>query len=95
MRKKHGKTSLRVAGKCQLAKNIQNRAYLSIKIHKYNNKNISIVPLEQTTSNQPPIHTVYTHNLRKLSTSNSPTKPTFQCLTASPLSGTDIISDNI
>jgi len=39
MRKKHGKTSVRVAGECQLAKNIQNRAYLSIKIHKHNNKN--------------------------------------------------------
>ena len=35
--KKHGKTVVRVAGECQLAKNIQNRAYLSIRIHKHNN----------------------------------------------------------
>jgi len=39
LRKKHGKTSVRIAGECQLAKSIQNRAYLSIRIHKYNNKN--------------------------------------------------------
>jgi hypothetical protein len=31
LRKKHGKTSVRVARECQLAKNIQNRAYMSIK----------------------------------------------------------------
>jgi hypothetical protein len=31
LRKKHGKTSVRVAGECQLTKNIQNRAYISIK----------------------------------------------------------------
>ena len=37
--KKHRKTSVRVAGECQLAKSIQNRAYLSIRIHKRNNKN--------------------------------------------------------
>ena len=37
--KKRGKTSVRVAGECQLAKNIQNRADLSIRIHKHNNKN--------------------------------------------------------
>ena len=30
LRKKHGKTSVRVAGECQLANSIQNRAYLSI-----------------------------------------------------------------
>jgi hypothetical protein len=40
MRKKHGKTSVRVVGECQMAKNIQNRAYMSIRIHKHNNKNI-------------------------------------------------------
>jgi len=32
--KKHGKPSVRVAGECQLAKSIQIRAYLSIRIHK-------------------------------------------------------------
>jgi len=31
LRKKHGKTSVRVAGECQLAKNIRKRAYMSIK----------------------------------------------------------------
>ena len=31
LRKKHGKPSVRVAGECQLAKSIQNRAYLSIR----------------------------------------------------------------
>jgi hypothetical protein len=36
LRKKHGKTSVRVAGECQLAKNIQNRVYMSIRIHKHN-----------------------------------------------------------
>ena len=41
LRKKHGKTSVRIAGECQLAKNIQNRAYMSIRIHKHNNKNHS------------------------------------------------------
>jgi hypothetical protein len=35
LRKKHGKTSVRVAGECQLAKSIQNRAYLSIRIILY------------------------------------------------------------
>jgi cyclopropane fatty-acyl-phospholipid synthase-like methyltransferase len=37
---KHLKTSVRAAGECQLAKSIKNRAYLSIRIHKHNNKNI-------------------------------------------------------
>jgi len=32
LRKKYGKTSVRVAGECQLAKNIHNGAYLSIRI---------------------------------------------------------------
>jgi len=34
--KKHGKASVRVAGECQLARwkqNIQNRAYIKIRIH--------------------------------------------------------------
>jgi hypothetical protein len=35
---KHGETSVRVAGECQLAKSMQNRAYMSIRIHKHNNK---------------------------------------------------------
>jgi len=39
LRKKHGKPSVRVAREFQLAKNIQNRAYMSIRIHKHNNKN--------------------------------------------------------
>jgi len=36
LRKKHGKTSVRVAGECQLARrkqNIQNRTYITIRIH--------------------------------------------------------------
>jgi len=33
LRKKHAKTSVRVAGECQLEKNIQNREYMSIRIH--------------------------------------------------------------
>jgi hypothetical protein len=41
LRKMHGKISVRVAGECQLAKNIHNRAYLSIRIHKHNNKNVT------------------------------------------------------
>jgi len=42
LRKKQGKTSSRVAEECQLArrkKNIDNRAYITIRIHKRNNKN--------------------------------------------------------
>jgi hypothetical protein len=38
MKKKHGKTSVRVAGKCQLANSIQNRAYISIRIHEHKSK---------------------------------------------------------
>jgi len=40
MRKKHGKTSVRVAEECQLARwkqNIQNRAYVTIRMHKLQN----------------------------------------------------------
>jgi len=36
LRKKHGKTSVRVAEECQLARwmqNIQNRTYITIRIH--------------------------------------------------------------
>jgi len=39
LRKKQGKTSDRVAEECQLARckqNIQNRAYITIRIHKHN-----------------------------------------------------------
>jgi hypothetical protein len=39
LRKKHGKPSVRVAEECQLARwkqNIQNRAYITIRIHKHN-----------------------------------------------------------
>ena len=32
LRKKHGKTSVRVAGECQLAKSIQNRAHVRMCI---------------------------------------------------------------
>ena len=42
LRGKHGKTSVKVVGECQLARwkqNIQNSAYLTIRIHKHNNKN--------------------------------------------------------
>ena len=39
LRKKKGKTAVSVAEKCQVAKNMQNRAYMSIRIHKRNNKN--------------------------------------------------------
>jgi hypothetical protein len=39
LRKRHGKPSVRVAGECQLAKNIQNRAYMSMKIHEFKNTN--------------------------------------------------------
>jgi len=35
LRKRHGKTSVRVAGEGHLAKSIQNRAYMSIRIHKH------------------------------------------------------------
>jgi hypothetical protein len=42
--KKHGKTSVRVVGECQLAKNIQNRTYMSIRIHKCDNKNNMMCP---------------------------------------------------
>ena len=43
--KKHGKTSVRVAEECQLARwkqNIQNRTYITIRIQKHNNKNKGI-----------------------------------------------------
>jgi hypothetical protein len=41
-REKNTEKHVRVAGECQLAKNIQNRAYLPFRIHKHNNKNIYI-----------------------------------------------------
>jgi hypothetical protein len=41
------KTSVRVAGECQLAKSIQNRAYVSIRIHKHNNKNTKLTELNK------------------------------------------------
>ena len=43
LRKKHRKTLVRVAEECQLARwrqNIQNRTYITIRIHKHKNKNI-------------------------------------------------------
>ena len=42
LRKNHGKTSVRVAEEFQLARwkqNIQNRTYITLRIHKYNSKN--------------------------------------------------------
>jgi len=42
LRKKHWKTSVRVAEECQLAQwtqNIQNRTYITIRIYKHNNQN--------------------------------------------------------
>jgi len=42
LRKKHGETSVRVAELCQLTRwkqNIQNIPYITIRIHRYNNKN--------------------------------------------------------
>jgi hypothetical protein len=42
LRKKHGKNSVRVAEECQLApwkQNIQNGAYITIRIRKHNDKN--------------------------------------------------------
>ena len=42
LRIKHRKTSVRVAEECQLAwwkQNIQNRAYITIRVHKHNSKN--------------------------------------------------------
>jgi len=35
LRKKQRKTSVRVVGECQLAKNVQERAYMSIRIHEH------------------------------------------------------------
>jgi len=42
VRKKHERTSVRVAEECQLARwkqNIQNRTYITIRIYKHNNTN--------------------------------------------------------
>jgi hypothetical protein len=39
LRKKKGKTSVRVAGECQVAKNMQNRAYMSIRTYKHISRN--------------------------------------------------------
>jgi hypothetical protein len=42
LRKKHGKTSVRVAEECQMAgrkQKIQNRACIIMRIYKHNNKN--------------------------------------------------------
>jgi hypothetical protein len=41
LRKKHGKTSVRVAEECQFApwkQNIHNRAYITVRIHKHDSK---------------------------------------------------------
>jgi len=52
--KKHEKTSARVAGECQLARwkqNIQNRAYITIRKHKHNNKNTQFTKLNKSKQN--------------------------------------------
>ena len=52
LRKKHGKTSVRVAEECQLARwkqNIQNRTYITIKIHKFTKLNKSSFHLRQVS----------------------------------------------
>ena len=57
LRKKHGKTSVRVDGECQLAQwkqNIQNRAYIIIIIHKHNNKNTKLIELNKYIQNKQP-----------------------------------------
>jgi hypothetical protein len=53
-RKKHGKTSVRVAGECQLAKSIQNGVYMSIRIHKHNNKINMTIYIYISTINEMP-----------------------------------------
>jgi hypothetical protein len=53
LRKRHGKTSVRVAEECQLARrkqNIQNRTYITIRIHKHNNKNTLFTKLNKTNN---------------------------------------------
>ena len=54
LRIKHGKASVRAAGECQLAKSIQNRAYLSIRIHKQNNKSTQLTELNKSIQNVQP-----------------------------------------
>jgi hypothetical protein len=57
IRKKHGKTSVRVAEECQLARliqNIHNRAYITIKAHKSNNKNTQFTELNKSIQNIEP-----------------------------------------
>jgi hypothetical protein len=51
LRKKHEKTSMRIAGKCPFAKNIQNKAYISINttehinvLCKYGEEYLSVEP---------------------------------------------------
>jgi len=42
MRKKHGKTSVRVTEECQMARgkqDVHNRTYITKSIHEHNNKN--------------------------------------------------------
>ena len=54
LRKKHGKTLVRVVGECQLARwkqNVQNRAYITIRIHKHNNKNTQLTEFNKSIHN--------------------------------------------
>jgi hypothetical protein len=59
LRKKHGKTSVRVAGECQLARwkqNIRNRAYITVRIHKHNNNIDKITTIWPLPSHGSPRH---------------------------------------
>ena len=62
LRKKHGKTSVRVAEECQLAwwkQSIQNRAYITIRIHKHNNTNTQLTELNKSTQNIQQVYKTY------------------------------------
>jgi hypothetical protein len=50
MRKKHGKTSVRV----------ENRTCITIRIHKHNNKNIKPTEINKSIQNVQPCTTIYT-----------------------------------
>jgi hypothetical protein len=61
LRKKHGKTSVRVAEECQLAQwkqNIQNRTYITMRIHKHSNKKYTTNKTKQKHTNHTTINTM-------------------------------------
>jgi hypothetical protein len=67
LRKKHGKTSVRVVEECQLARwkrNVQNRAYITIRIHKRNDKNTWLTELNKS------MQTSTTHTMIKKNQKN-------------------------